>query len=196
MPDAIIEDTQANNRLSERLRSGLALAQTRIQTMETRAKNQWTDLPAQLRGAVDRAVALLRTTLDLPSRSDVSELVERLEALDRKIVALEKRQGKRAAGAESAARAGTQVGLDAPGSSEIETPAPVEAAASAKPAAAQREAEDEDEATSDGKTTARKTVNKPTTAGKTVKAGASAGRADDKHGAGKRKKGHRNGQRG
>lgn len=193
MPDAIIEDTQANNRLSERLRSGLALAQTRIQTMETRAKNQWTDLPAQLRGAVDRAVALLRTTLDLPSRSDVSELVERLEALDRKIVALEKRQSKRAAGAESEARAGTQVGLDVPGSSEIETPAPVEAAASAEPAAAQHASEAE--ATSDGKITTRKTVNKPTTAGKTVKAGASAGRADDKHGAGKRKKGHRNGQR-
>jgi hypothetical protein len=100
---ATTEETQASNRLSDRLRNGLALAQTRIHTMEERAKSQWTDLPAQLRTALDRAFARIRTTLDLPSRADVSDLMERIEALDRKIGALEKRQGKRGAGASAAA---------------------------------------------------------------------------------------------
>jgi hypothetical protein len=188
-PEAIIDDTQASNRLSERLRSGLALAQTRIQTVETRAKNQWADLPTQLRGVVDRAVARLRTTLDLPSRSDVSELVERLEAIDQKISALEKRQSKRPAGAESAAGTSDVRASDARGQdAEVETPAPVEAVASAKP-------EDEDASReASGSATARKTV-KPTSAGKTVKANGNAGRPSDNKGAGKHKKGHGNGQR-
>jgi hypothetical protein len=213
---ATIDDTQASNRLSERLRNGLALAQTRIHTMETRAKNQWTDLPAQLRAAVDRAVARLRTTLDLPSRSEVSDLVERLEALDRKIGALEKRQGKRAA--ESTARESTTVEASgADDAAEGETAASDEAAASADPAAAQladdvdadadaeadadADAEVKADAKAGDKTTARKTV-KPTSAGKTVKAGGNAARGpetrSDNRGAATglghahgRKKGHR-----
>jgi hypothetical protein len=182
---ATIDDTQASNRLSERLRSGLALAQTRIHTMESRAKNQWTDLPVQLREMLDRAVARLRTTLDLPSRSDVSDLVDRLEALDRKIVALEKRQGKRAAGPETASRAGTTEARDQE-EADVEKPAPVKAAASAEPTVSQRaDAAEADakaakaSAKADDKTTTRKTV-KPTSAAKTVtasKAGSKAARA-------------------
>jgi hypothetical protein len=196
-PEAINDDTQASNRLSERLRSGLALAQTRIHTVETRAKNQWADLPTQLRGVVDRAVARLRTTLDLPSRSDVSDLVERLEALDRKIAALEKRQGKRAAGGANAAAASDTAVSNADG--QDAEAAPVEAAASAEPEAqpeAPIEAKPEasPEATGDASATARKTV-KPTSAGKTVKAGGHAGRAPEGKSHGKRKKGHGNGQR-
>jgi hypothetical protein len=175
---ATTDETQASNRLSERLRNSLALAQTRIQTMETRAKTQWTDLPVQLRGVVDRAVARLRDTLDLPSRSEVSDLVDRLEALDRKIGALEKRQGKRAAGAEGAARDGA---VDASGqgeAGEVEKPAPVETTAQ-RASDAKDSAEDSEQV--DGKTrdksTARKTV-KSTNAGKTVKA--STGRASEK----------------
>jgi hypothetical protein len=192
-PEAINDDTQASNRLSERLRTGLALAQTRINTVEARAKNQWADLPAQLRGVVDRAVARLRTTLDLPSRSDVSELVERLEALDRKIAVLEKRQGKRAAGAESAATASDATVSDAAAQHAEATPA--EAAASAEPEAKpEAKIEAEPSASPGGSATARKTV-KPNSAGKTVKAGGNAGRAVDNKGAGKRKKGHGGGQR-
>jgi hypothetical protein len=106
---ATTDDTQANNRLSERLRSGLILAQTRIHTMETRAKTQWGDLPMQVRAVVDRALARLRTTLDLPSRAEVVELVDRMDAIDRKLVALEKRQARRAAAtnAETATSAET-----------------------------------------------------------------------------------------
>lgn len=207
---ATIEDTQASNRLSERLRSGLALAQTRIQNVETRAKNQWTDLPVQLRAVVDRAVARLRTTLDLPSRSEVSELVERLEAIDRKIVALEKRQGKR--GAQTAATASAAQDESGQTGADAETSAPVEAADGAEPSVEQRadSAEAEPEASDDaapetsgearagGKATARKTV-KPTSAGKTVKAGSNAARGPETRGdstqARARKKGHRNGHR-
>ena len=170
---ATIDDTQASNRLSERLRSGLALAQTRIHTMESRAKNQWTDLPVQLREMLDRAVARLRTTLDLPSRSDVSDLVDRLEALDRKIVALEKRQGKRAAGPEVGSRAGATEARDQE-ATRADEPAAVKAGASAeRPAEAAdagASADAKADAKADGKTTTRKTV-KPTSAPKTVTAG-------------------------
>lgn len=176
----INEETQASNRLSERLRSGLALAQTRIHSMEARAKNQWTDLPVQLRSVVDRAVARLRTSLDLPSRSDVTDLVERLEALDRKIVALEKRQGKRGAAAATDSAADAE---------EVE-PATAQRAGAAEPEAHAKDAGDGAKA---GASTARKTV-KATSAGKTVKAGGKAARPAEQRGPGKRKKGHR-GQR-
>jgi cell envelope opacity-associated protein A len=203
-PEAINDDTQASNRLSERLRNGLALAQTRIHTVETRAKNQWADLPTQLRGVVDRAVARLRTTLDLPSRSDVSELVERLEALDRKIAALEKRQAKRAAGAENAAaaseaaapvaaapaEAGASMELEAKVEASPETKIEAEASPEAKSEAkGEAKSEVKPEVGAEGNATARKTV-KPNSAGKTVKAGGNAGRAADNKRHGKRKKGH------
>lgn len=181
---AMTEETQASNRLSDRLRNGLALAQTRIQTMEERAKHQWTDLPAQLRTALDRAFARIRTTLDLPSRADVSDLMDRIEALDRKIGALEKGQGKRG-GARSRAAEGS-----ADDASESVTDAELEAAESADAAmtaaASNDVVGDDDEAdarrgstspasaASEGasKDTSRKTLqaSKGTSAGKTLKA--------------------------
>lgn len=166
---ATTEETQANNSLSDRLRTGLALAQTRIHTMEERAKHQWSDLPAQLRTALDRAFARIRTTLDLPSRADVSDLMERIEALDRKIGALEKGQGKRGAGSRAAAAASVDASLSV-SDAELETAqAPdtvVEANAkseSASPASASEDA---------SKDTSRKTLqgSKGTSAGKTLKA--------------------------
>ncbi len=174
---ATTEDTQASNSLSDRLRNGLALAQTRIQTMEERAKHQWTDLPAQLRTALDRAFARIRTTLDLPSRADMSDLMDRIEALDRKIGALEKGQGKRGGGKS---RAGAEASAD--GASEGVTDAELEAAESTDTdvtAAAGNDVITDDStspasAASEGasKDTSRKTLqaSKGTTAGKTLKA--------------------------
>lgn len=181
---ATTEDTQASNSLSDRLRNGLALAQTRIQTMEERAKHQWTDLPAQLRTALDRAFARIRTTLDLPSRADMSDLMDRIEALDRKIGALEKGQGKR--GGKS--RAGADASAE--GASEGVTDAELEAAESTDTAATAAAGNDvitgdhevnakggstsPASAASEGasKDTSRKTLqaSKGTTAGKTLKA--------------------------
>lgn len=179
---AITDETQASNRLSERLRSGLALAQTRIQTMESRAKTQWTDLPVQLRGVVDRAVARLRDTLDLPSRSEVSDLVERLEALDRKIGALEKRQGKRAAASDVAAQ---ERSAEASGQGEA---VEVEAQAQAQAPVV------EESAKAGAETMARKTV-KSTSAGKTVKAGRSSENRGSGSGSGGQTRGRKKGRR-
>lgn len=172
---ATTEETQASNRLSDRLRNGLALAQTRIHTMEERAKHQWTDLPAQLRTALDRAFARIRTTLDLPSRGDVSDLMDRIEALDRKIGALEKRQGKRlGAGAHAAAGAAESV-ADA----ELEPAESTDtmAAASGDASTGDDEVEARREPAGAGKEgaskdTSRKTLQaaKATSAGKTLKA--------------------------
>ena len=181
---ATTEDTQASNSLSDRLRNGLALAQTRIQTMEERAKHQWTDLPAQLRTALDRAFARIRTTLDLPSRADMSDLMDRMEALDRKIGALEKGQGKHGGGKS---RAAAEASAD--GASESITDAELEAAESADAAmtaAAGNDVVTDDEVNAKGgstspasaasegasKDTSRKTLqaSKGTSAGKTLKA--------------------------
>jgi hypothetical protein len=179
------EETQASNRLSDRLRNGLALAQTRIQTMEERAKHQWTDLPAQLRTALDRAFARIRTTLDLPSRADMSDLMDRLEALDRKIGALEKGQGKR-----GAARSRAAAEASADDASEGVTDAEIEAAEGADGAVAAAAGNDvitesnevdarsgstsPASAASEGASqdTSRKTLQAPkgTSAGKTLKA--------------------------
>lgn len=155
------EDTQAINRLSDRLRNGLALAQTRIHTMEERAKNQWTDLPAQLRTALDRAFARIRTTLDLPSRADVSDLMDRIEALDRKIGALEKRQGKRAGAGSQAA--------ESVADAELEPAEHTDTVAAAGSDDNDVDAEDE---SADAKDTSRKTLqaSKGTSANKTLKA--------------------------
>lgn len=203
---ATTEETQANNSLSDRLRNGLALAQTRIQTMEERAKNQWTDLPAQLRTALDRAFARIRTTLDLPSRADVSDLMERIEALDRKIGALEKGQGKRGAGSRAAAAASAE-GTQSISDAEIE---PAQGADTAVAAAASsdivtdgNEVDAEGDATSPAsaasedtsKDTSRKTLqgSKGTSAGKTLKAGSATRpvkNGDNRSKSGKRSKHH------
>jgi hypothetical protein len=172
-----IEETQASNRLSDRLRNGLALAQTRIHTMEERAKSQWTDLPAQLRTALDRAFARIRTTLDLPSRADVSDLMDRIEALDRKIGALEKRQGKRA-GSRAADAGAVESIADAELEAAESTDTQAAESTGTQAAAARSEASAGDEAgageASDAgegasKDTSRKTLPS-TSAGKTLKA--------------------------
>lgn len=180
---ATTEDTQASNRLSDRLRNGLALAQTRISTIEERAKHQWTDLPTQLRTALDRAFARIRTTLDLPSRADVSDLMDRIEALDRKIGALEKGQGKRG-GTKSRAAAEAGASSESISDAELEaaegTDTAVTAAASDDVSADDSEVDARSGSTSQasaasedaGKETSRKTLqgSKGTSAGKTLKA--------------------------
>lgn len=182
---ATTEETQANNSLSDRLRNGLALAQTRIHTMEERAKHQWSDLPAQLRTALDRAFTRIRTTLDLPSRADVSDLMERIEALDRKIGALEKGQGKRGAGSRAAGAASVDASQNV-SDAEIETAQAPDTLVAAGPgndvtdhgeANAKSESASPASASEDAsKDTSRKTLQGPkgTSAGKTLKAESTA----------------------
>jgi hypothetical protein len=89
---ATIEETTTAGRLGSRLRDGLALAQTRIHTIEEQAKSQWETIPMQARAALERMLTRLRMTLDLPSRSELIGLVERIDELDRKLELLEHRQ--------------------------------------------------------------------------------------------------------
>jgi hypothetical protein len=76
-------------KLSARIRNSLALAQTRLEAVESRARTQWGELPQQMRAALDRVLDRVRTTLDVPSRSEVGDLLARIEELDRKLGALQ-----------------------------------------------------------------------------------------------------------
>lgn len=75
-------------RLGRRLRQSLALAQTRIHSVEERARARWVAIPDSLRTAIDRARDRVRETLDLPSRGDIASLLERVDDLDCKLAAL------------------------------------------------------------------------------------------------------------
>jgi hypothetical protein len=75
--------------LTDKLRGGFALVQTRFVTVEERARAQWIGIPQQARTALDKLLERVRNTLDLPSRSELQSLVERIEALDTKLAALE-----------------------------------------------------------------------------------------------------------
>lgn len=75
--------------LTDRLRGGFALVQTRFESVEERARARWIGIPTQARSAFDKLVERVRQTLDLPSRSELQSLVERIEALDAKLEALE-----------------------------------------------------------------------------------------------------------
>lgn len=89
---ATIDDTNPASRLGSKLRDGLALAQTRIHTIEEQARSQWESLPMQARAAIERLAARIRVGLDLPSRSEMVGLVDRIEELDQKLEALASRQ--------------------------------------------------------------------------------------------------------
>lgn len=177
---ASIEETQASSGLGERLRNRLALAQTHINTMEERARNQWSDLPAQMRAALDRVVDRIRTTLDLPSRADVNDLMARIEELDRKFARLEQHQPPRRTRAEISARPESEAGEPAR-SAARETAAeagrdeqePAEPEPDGQPRTARAERDGDPQAR---KTGAKKTASasqksaRPPTANKTVKA--------------------------
>lgn len=90
IPEAAAE--AADTAFAARIRTSLALAQTRISEV-AKAPAEWTalvpKLPAQLQAAVDRALesarVKLRDSLDLPSREDLQSLAQRIESLDHKI---------------------------------------------------------------------------------------------------------------
>jgi hypothetical protein len=81
-------------KLGARIRNSLALAQTRLEAVEARARGQWGELPQQVRAALDRVLERVRATLDVPSRSEVSELLGRIEEIDRKLGELQSSQNR------------------------------------------------------------------------------------------------------
>ncbi len=106
-------DLNDSHGLGERVRSRLPVA---LVTFEQRARTQWLALPAQMREALDhlldQALGRVRSTLDIPTRGDVSDLLVRIEKLDAKLAALAqakpaaKAKAKKPATANKTARRG------------------------------------------------------------------------------------------
>lgn len=69
--------TESTSSITSRLRHRLEDAQSRARAV-----------PVSMRAAVDRMLERMREALDLPSRSELQELTQRLEELDRRIAAL------------------------------------------------------------------------------------------------------------
>jgi hypothetical protein len=84
--EQITEEPNDSHGLGERVREHLPVG---LVTLERRARAQWIAIPDQLRVAVDDLVARVRTKLDLPSRTEIADLVTRIEQLDRKLADLE-----------------------------------------------------------------------------------------------------------
>lgn len=83
----------ADNAFGTRIRTGLALAQTRITAVPNRARAQLTELPVQVRSVLDRLVtnaqSKVRSALALPSRDELTALLERVEALDARLASIQ-----------------------------------------------------------------------------------------------------------
>ena len=81
--------------MSERLRSSLALVPVPAQLR--RVPQQLRQVPEQLRSSVRRLVRVagtrLRATLDLPSGTELQELLARVEEIDRRLGTLQTKQG-------------------------------------------------------------------------------------------------------
>jgi hypothetical protein len=86
------------------LRARVVELQARAQDLQARAK----DLPTEARTRALALVARVRVALDLPSRSEIAELTQRLDALDRRITEL----GGKELGATKPV-AGLTAGIDA-----------------------------------------------------------------------------------
>ena len=142
---AMIDDTDTSSRLGSRLRDGLTLAQTRIHTIEEQAKHQWEGIPAQARATLNRMLVRIRTTLDLPSRSELASLVERIEELDHKLEALEQRQrlGASSPTGGRATEAPAEVTAQAAEAEEMAAQAAAEAVEAAEQATKEAEAAEE-----------------------------------------------------
>ncbi|HUH05973.1 MAG TPA: hypothetical protein VML75_28480 [Kofleriaceae bacterium] len=88
-PNDHADHPAADAAFGTRIRTSLALAQTRITAVPGRARAQLTEIPSHLRGAFDRVVthaqSKVRSALDLPSRGDLASLLERVEAIDARL---------------------------------------------------------------------------------------------------------------
>lgn len=83
--DQIATDVNDSGGLGERVRNRLPVA---LVTLEQRARTQWVALPGTMRGAVDRVLGRVRSTLDIPSRGEIAVLLDRIDKLDAKLAGL------------------------------------------------------------------------------------------------------------
>ncbi len=92
-PDTETPAAATDPAITARIRTSLALAQTRITSVPARARAQWEGLPSQLRDTLDKVLTgardRLRGALDLPSRDELATLIARVEELDRRLANLQ-----------------------------------------------------------------------------------------------------------
>ncbi len=104
--DTTIEEEIETNGLSERLRSSLALVPVPQQLRQV--PEQLRQVPVQLRSSVKRFVekagSRLRATLDIPTGSEVQELLARVEELDRRLEQLQTKDAPKAKAKKPAAK--------------------------------------------------------------------------------------------
>lgn len=74
--------------LTGRLKSGISLVQTRITSVPNAARAQWNELPEHLGELTDRLAARVRKTLDLPAKSELDELLVRIQEIDEALASL------------------------------------------------------------------------------------------------------------
>lgn len=95
-------------KLGDRFRTRAKEVRAQLDAAEARAKERWSQVPDKLRGAFQQAVLKVRVGLDLPSRSELNSLSERLDQLDQKLSDYEvssSSKKKRGQGASSEASA-------------------------------------------------------------------------------------------
>jgi hypothetical protein len=119
-------------RLGDTVRQRWTAAQRGATELEQRARTQWLNLPDHLRDALERLFDRIKQRLDLPTRSEVSALSDRLDAFDRRLAAFD------------AARAERRRATEPPESSRVVKPgAPTRPVVAAKRVRADRPATDD-----------------------------------------------------
>jgi Poly(hydroxyalcanoate) granule associated protein (phasin) len=77
--------SETSGTFGDRFRLRAKEVKAQLDAAEARAKARWAEVPGKLRSAFAGTVSKVRVGLDLPSRSEVSSLAQRLEELDRKL---------------------------------------------------------------------------------------------------------------
>lgn len=124
--------------LGTKIKSSLALVQSRVTAVEQRARAQWVGIPTQLRDAVDQVALRVRAALDLPTRAELEELIARVEQLDRQLAELQVAGVKRTNGSV-AAKKKAPAKKPAPKKAVTKKKAPAKKKAAKKPAAKKTE---------------------------------------------------------
>jgi hypothetical protein len=94
-----VEECQGG--LAARLRHALVVAQNRtvitdrLSALERALRERYGAIPEQLRDAVSRLVERARVALDIPSRTEITALLERIEAIDSKLHDIERSRAAR-----------------------------------------------------------------------------------------------------
>ena len=89
------EEQPTPTKLADRVRDRAAQLGQRLSATPSLARAQLVQAPAAVRGQVERALGRVRSTFDMPSRREMTDLAARVNDLDEKLNAYEAAQGAR-----------------------------------------------------------------------------------------------------